>query len=121
MSGLSRCWVPMKAPVAESKTRTWKAGALSSKPGVPGSGGRPTPGGTHSICVGNSSGWMQVQPAADSWGGVTPSALAGCVVAPATPSAAVRATSAVLLQLVMVLLMSSPFELRLDAEHAAAV
>src|SRR5437016_1717828 len=127
MSGLSRCWVPMKMPVANSKTRTSYEGALSAKPGVPGSGGRPTPGGAHSISVGSIRGWMQVQPAAESWPGVTPSALAGRAVAPAAPSAAVRATRAMHLHLVMVLLMTSPFvsafrsPLRLDAQHFAAV
>ena len=75
----------MKMPVANSKTRTSYEGALSAKPGVPGSGGRPTPGGAHSISVGSIRGWMQVQPAADSWPGVTPSAFAGRAVAPAAP------------------------------------
>jgi hypothetical protein len=52
---------------------------------------------------------MQVQPAADSWLGVLPPAFAVTAVAPAAPNAAVNAISTVRLQLLMWLLMTSPF------------
>src|SRR5215472_2188728 len=93
MSGLSRCSVPRNAPVANSKTRNSYDGALSAKPGVAGSGGRPTPGGAQSISAGLLCGWMQVHPAFISWAGVTPSAFAGTAVEPAAASS-VRATEA---------------------------
>src|SRR3954452_24316600 len=94
MSGLSACWVPRNAPVAKSKTRFSYDGSLSAKPGVPGSGGRPMPGGKQSISVGYRSGWMQVQPAAVSWAGVTLFADAGPAGArvPAAATAARAAT-----------------------------
>src|SRR6476661_9685040 len=118
MSGLSRCSVPMKAPVAYPKTRNSKDGALLSKPGVPGSGGRPTPDGAHSMSVGSSRGWMQLQPAADSWPGVMPSAFAVTAAAPAAPSAAINAISTVRLQILMWSLMPSPFVSELSGEVA---
>src|SRR5215469_6495868 len=93
MSGLSRCSVPRNAPVANSNTRNSYDGALSAKPGVPGSGGRPLPGGAQSNSVGNRRGWMQVHPAAVSWAGLTPSAFAGAAVEPAATKS-VRAAEA---------------------------
>src|SRR5689334_16050778 len=114
MSGLSRCCVPMNAPVAVSKTRNSNDGALSAKPGVPGSGGRPMPGGVHSVSVGSSRGWMQVQPAADSWDGDTPCAFAVTVVAAAAPSAAIKTTSTVKWRF-----MTSPLVSREVASNAA--
>src|SRR6266704_5002969 len=94
MSGLSRCSVPRNAPVAKSNTRNSYDGALSAKPGVPGSGGRPTPGGAQSNSVGARCGWMQVHPAAASWAGVGPSADAGAAVASVVPPASVAASAA---------------------------
>src|SRR6476469_4392040 len=93
MSGRSACWVPRNAPVAKSKTRFSYEGSLSAKPGVPGSGGRPTPGGKQSNSVGKRPGWMQVHPAAFNWPGVTPSALAVVEEAPAAASPTVKAIS----------------------------
>src|SRR5205809_5753338 len=111
MSGLSKCSVPMKAPVANSKTMNSYEGALSAKPGVPGSGGRPTPGGAQSNSAGFRRGWMQVQPAFTNCPGVTSCACVGEAVAPAMPSAAVRPTSAVQPRnRVTVLLMLPPFD-----------
>src|SRR5712691_7964015 len=85
MSGLSKCWVLRNAPVANSNTRNSYDGSLSAKPGVPGSGGRPTPGGAQSNSVGARCGWMQVHPAAVSWAGVMLSAEAGAAVASVAP------------------------------------
>src|SRR6266567_982778 len=94
MSGLSRSSVPRNAPVANSNTRNSYDGALSAKPGVPGSGGRPVPGGAQSNKVGSRRGWMQVHPAAVSWAGVTPSAEAGLAVESVAPPASAAATVA---------------------------
>src|SRR6266700_8141423 len=94
MSGLSKCSVPRNAPAANSNTRNSYDGALPAKPGVPGSGGRPTPGGAQSNSAGNRRGWMQVHPAAVSWAGVTLSAEAGPAVASVAPPASAAATAA---------------------------
>src|SRR6516165_4448032 len=94
MSGLSRCSVPRNAPVAKSNTRNSYDGALSAKPGVPGRGGRPLPGGAHSSSVGARCGWMQVHPALISWAGVTPSAEAGPATASVAPPASAAAAAA---------------------------
>src|SRR5207245_7147415 len=119
----------MNAPVANSKTRKSYDGALSAKPGVPGSGGRPTPGGAQSKSVGSRRGWMHVQPACVNCPGVKPSAFAGAAVAP-TATNAVSATSTAPRQthLLIALLILPPFDpvsrnspLRSDAQHAAAV
>ena len=97
--------------IANSKTANSYDGALSTKPGVPGSGGRPTPGGAQSNSVGSRRGWMQVQPAFANCPGVTSCACVGEAVAPAMPSAAVRPTSAVQPRnRVTVLLMLPPFD-----------
>src|SRR5262249_12719166 len=82
------------APVANSNTRNSYDGFLSAKPGVPGSGGRPTPGGAQSNSVGARCGWMQVHPAAVSWAGVTPFAEAGAAVASVAPPASAATTAA---------------------------
>src|SRR6185437_14965386 len=101
-------------------------GALSSKPGVPGSGGRPTPGGAHSMSVGSSRGWIQLQPAADSWGGEMPAFAVTAI--DAAPSAALNAISTVRLPFLMWLFIAFPFHvrasrspLRRNAQHAAGV
>jgi hypothetical protein len=94
MSGLSKSSVPRNAPVANSNTKNSYDGRLSAKPGVPGSGGRPTPGGEQSNSAGNRRGWMQVHPAAVSWAGVTPPAEAGPAVARVAPPASAAATAA---------------------------
>src|SRR5438874_8928420 len=121
MSGRSKCCVPMKAPVANSKTRNSYDGALSANPGVPGSGGSPAPGGAQSNSVGSTRGWMHVQPAAESWPGVTPSAVAA--EAPAPTSAAVRPTSAMRrAHLVTVPLMfDPPFRLQVERLTLCAI
>jgi hypothetical protein len=53
----------MSSPVAEAKTKSSYDGPLSAKPGVPGSGGRPSPGGAQMSRVGSAMGTTQVQPA----------------------------------------------------------
>src|SRR5215470_17066423 len=94
MSGRSRCSVPRNAPVANSNTKNSYDGGRPAKPGVPGSGGRPLPGGAHSSSAGNRCGWMQVHPALISWAGVTLSAEAESAVASAAPPASRAATAA---------------------------
>src|SRR5215468_903956 len=94
MSGRSRCSVPRNAAVADSNTRSSYEGSLPANSGVPGSGGRPVPGGAQSNRAGNRRGWMQVHPAAVSWAGVTPSAAAGPAVARVAPPASAAATAA---------------------------
>src|ERR1051325_5335345 len=112
MSGRSACWVPRNAPVPKSKTRFSYDGSLSANPGVPGSGGRPTPGGKQSNSVGNRPGWMQVHPAAVRWPGVTPSALAVVAEAPAAASPTIKAISAVRpshVVMVLLIVLLAPF------------
>ena len=94
MSGLSKWSVPRNAPVANSNTKNSYDGSRLANPGVPGSGGRPTPGGAQSCSAGFRCGWMQVHPAAISWAGVTPSAAAGPAVASGAPPASAAATAA---------------------------
>src|SRR6516162_9499467 len=94
MSGRSKWSVPRNAPVANSNTKNSYDGALLANPGVPGSGGRPLPGGAQSRSAGFRCGWMQVHPAAISWAGVTLSAAAGPAVASVAPPASAAATAA---------------------------
>ena len=94
MSGLSKWSVPRNAPVADSNTKNSYDGSRLANPGVPGSGGRPTPGGAQSCSAGFRCGWMQVHPAAISWAGVPPSAAAGPAVASGAPPASAAATAA---------------------------
>src|SRR5215472_9945296 len=96
MSDLSRCSVPRNAPVANSNTKNSYDGARLANPGVPGSGGRPLPGGAQSCSAGVECGWMQVHPAAMSWAGVTLSAAAGPAVASVAPPASAAAAIRVL-------------------------
>jgi hypothetical protein len=69
--------------------------------------------------VGSFRGWMQVQPAADSWPGVTLSALAVTATAPAAANAAVKAIITVSLRPLMWSFMPSPFgfELTQRSKH----
>src|SRR5258708_12419271 len=94
MSGRSECVTPRKVPVEKSNTRTWYDGSLSAKPGVPGSGGKPSPGMKHSVRVGNRCACSQAHPAAISWAGVTPPADAEPAVASVMPPASAAATAA---------------------------
>src|SRR6266487_633695 len=93
MSGRRRCWTPMNSPVANEKTKSSYEGPLSAKPGVPGSGGRPRPGGAQINRVGSASGRTQVQPAFVSSFGVTPALLGAAVMANTAAPVAAKTSS----------------------------